>query len=408
MGSVTVRVRLFAILRERAPSKAEREHEKRNRGFPAYTTSAGWLGYSDDKLRRLCQEAVDAGYQHVKLKVGANLTEDIRRLTIAREVLGPDRALMIDANQLWDQTLFTVDGLPAGTPVRIATLDAYTGTVWAAGEAVNQPGQQRNGFQRVGPRIVQPVTAGRPETTVRVTIEAAYAASDDVNPRMPGPRAATRSGAGAVEVGKRAARLLDDRKQGRVVPHLGARVDRRLDADLESLQLPSLGIDGCLHLGLGLAGLLAELRLQLLELGPGILGFARELLVEHLAGKPAERRGAQQAETSLDRGDPVLVDLCHDRRLARRQCCRDLVDDITVESRGEQVVEDAAGTADVGADRHADRTAQQPDQPAGHDADQGADRSTVRRLADVDAALGVPRLDQPVCQITAGSDEERA
>ena len=90
-----------------------------------------------------------------------------------------------DANQLWDQTLLTVHGLPAGVPVRLATLDAYTGTVWAASETVNLAGQQRNGFQRVGPRIVRPATAGRTETTVRVTVEAAYAVSDDVSAWLP-------------------------------------------------------------------------------------------------------------------------------------------------------------------------------------------------------------------------------
>ena len=68
----------------------------------ARPTSAGWLGYPDDKLRRLCQEAVDAGFEYVKLKVGRDLQDDIRRLRIAREVLGPDRRLMIDANQIWD------------------------------------------------------------------------------------------------------------------------------------------------------------------------------------------------------------------------------------------------------------------------------------------------------------------
>jgi L-fuconate dehydratase len=60
------------------------------------------LGYSDDKLRRLLQEAVDQGYRHVKLKVGANVDDDIRRLAIAREVIGWDANLMIDANQVWD------------------------------------------------------------------------------------------------------------------------------------------------------------------------------------------------------------------------------------------------------------------------------------------------------------------
>ncbi|SDT28194.1 L-fuconate dehydratase [Friedmanniella luteola] len=71
-------------------------------GYPCYTTSAGWLGYSDEKLRRLCQEAVDEGYRYLKLKIGASLEDDLRRCAIAREVIGPDRHLMIDANQVWD------------------------------------------------------------------------------------------------------------------------------------------------------------------------------------------------------------------------------------------------------------------------------------------------------------------
>jgi len=71
-------------------------------GYPCYTTSPGWLGYDDDKLRRLCQEAVDAGFNHVKLKVGRDKADDIRRLRIARQVLGPNRKLMIDANQVWE------------------------------------------------------------------------------------------------------------------------------------------------------------------------------------------------------------------------------------------------------------------------------------------------------------------
>ncbi|MEO8119349.1 MAG: enolase C-terminal domain-like protein, partial [Rhodoferax sp.] len=71
-------------------------------GYPCYTTSAGWLGYDDDKLRRLCQEAVDAGFNHIKLKVGRDKADDIRRLRIARETLGPERQLMIDANQIWE------------------------------------------------------------------------------------------------------------------------------------------------------------------------------------------------------------------------------------------------------------------------------------------------------------------
>ncbi|WP_394790405.1 L-fuconate dehydratase [Rhodoferax sp.] len=92
----------LALLTERAAGKAERLAILQREGYPCYTTSAGWLGYGDEKLRRLCQEAVDAGFNHVKLKVGRDKEDDIRRLRIAREVLGPNRQLMIDANQVWD------------------------------------------------------------------------------------------------------------------------------------------------------------------------------------------------------------------------------------------------------------------------------------------------------------------
>ncbi|MEN0137533.1 MAG: enolase C-terminal domain-like protein [Rhodococcus sp. (in: high G+C Gram-positive bacteria)] len=92
----------LALLREKEPTRERRIAELEANGYPCYTTSAGWLGYSDDKLRRLCAEAVAAGYRHVKLKVGANLADDVRRCRIAREVIGDEVALMIDANQVWD------------------------------------------------------------------------------------------------------------------------------------------------------------------------------------------------------------------------------------------------------------------------------------------------------------------
>lgn len=92
----------LAIFRRAEAGKAERLEVLKARGYPCYTTSAGWLGYSDEKLRRLCQEAKDAGFKHVKMKVGHDLDDDIRRLRIAREVLGPDIRLMIDANQVWE------------------------------------------------------------------------------------------------------------------------------------------------------------------------------------------------------------------------------------------------------------------------------------------------------------------
>ena len=92
----------LALLRDAAVGKAGRVATLQAEGYPCYTTSAGWLGYSDEKLRQLAQEAVDAGFNHIKLKVGRDLQDDIRRLTVAREVLGPDRHLMIDANQVWE------------------------------------------------------------------------------------------------------------------------------------------------------------------------------------------------------------------------------------------------------------------------------------------------------------------
>ena len=90
------------LLTARAAGKAERIEQLSESGYPCYTTSAGWLGYDDDKLRRLCQEAVDAGFSHIKLKVGRDLEDDKRRVAIARDVLGPHRQLMIDANQVWE------------------------------------------------------------------------------------------------------------------------------------------------------------------------------------------------------------------------------------------------------------------------------------------------------------------
>jgi len=108
----------LTLLTNRAAGKAARIADLETTGFPCYTTSAGWLGYPDEKLRRLAQEAVDAGFDYIKLKVGRDLEDDIRRLTIAREVLGPDRKLMIDANQVWDvpQAIEWVNALAFAKP----------------------------------------------------------------------------------------------------------------------------------------------------------------------------------------------------------------------------------------------------------------------------------------------------
>lgn len=90
------------ILRRLAPTKAAREAEMLCDGHPAYTTSAGWMGYDDAKIRRLCQEGMAAGWRHFKLKVGADIDDDVRRAAIVRATIGPDMALMVDANQRWD------------------------------------------------------------------------------------------------------------------------------------------------------------------------------------------------------------------------------------------------------------------------------------------------------------------
>lgn len=92
----------FRLLKAQESSRAERVSELLATGYPAYTTGPGWLGYDDEKLARLCAEARDRGYPQVKLKVGANLDDDIRRMGIARDVLGPDFLIAIDANQRWD------------------------------------------------------------------------------------------------------------------------------------------------------------------------------------------------------------------------------------------------------------------------------------------------------------------
>ena len=92
----------LALLEKRAATRAERENELLRDGYPAYITSAGWLGYDDDKIRALCADAIAAGWTHFKIKVGADLADDVRRARVVREQIGPDRKLMLDANQVWD------------------------------------------------------------------------------------------------------------------------------------------------------------------------------------------------------------------------------------------------------------------------------------------------------------------
>ncbi|MGW8767222.1 enolase C-terminal domain-like protein [Streptomyces sp. NPDC055815] len=89
------------ILRRAEPGRAERRRRLLTEGYPAYTTSPGWLGYTDERLIRLAKEAVADGFSLIKLKVGADPADDLRRLALAREAVGPDIRIAVDANQAW-------------------------------------------------------------------------------------------------------------------------------------------------------------------------------------------------------------------------------------------------------------------------------------------------------------------
>ena len=105
------------LLRAARPGRDERIARLRQRGYPAYTTSPGWLGYSDDKLVRLAREAVADGYPQIKLKVGADRDDDVRRLALARRTVGDDIRIAVDANQRWD-VAEAVDWMTALAPYR--------------------------------------------------------------------------------------------------------------------------------------------------------------------------------------------------------------------------------------------------------------------------------------------------
>jgi L-fuconate dehydratase len=107
------------ILDRKAPGKSAREAEMRRDGYPAYTTSTGWLGYPDEKVRRLCREAVAQGWTAFKMKVGQSLADNERRAGLMREEIGPSRKLMMDANQCWDV------GEAVGQMKRLARFDPW-------------------------------------------------------------------------------------------------------------------------------------------------------------------------------------------------------------------------------------------------------------------------------------------
>ncbi|HEY7938129.1 MAG TPA: L-fuconate dehydratase [Candidatus Limnocylindrales bacterium] len=109
----------LAILRAAQPGRAERRAELLRDGYPAYTTSIGWLGYDDAKIRRLCREALAAGWTRFKMKVGGDVEDDVRRMRIVRAEIGPDRMLAVDANQVWDV------GEAINWMARLAEFDPY-------------------------------------------------------------------------------------------------------------------------------------------------------------------------------------------------------------------------------------------------------------------------------------------
>jgi L-fuconate dehydratase len=92
----------LALLKERSACKETRLQQLKQHGYPAYTTSAGWFGFGDDKIRQLCREALNQGWTHFKLKVGGDPVDDLRRARLVRAEIGPVNKLMMDANQKWD------------------------------------------------------------------------------------------------------------------------------------------------------------------------------------------------------------------------------------------------------------------------------------------------------------------
>lgn len=92
----------LSLLERQAPTRSARAAALAADGYPAYITSAGWLGYDDDKIKTQCAAAVADGWQALKMKVGQDIADDVRRATLVRHAIGPDRLLMVDANQVWD------------------------------------------------------------------------------------------------------------------------------------------------------------------------------------------------------------------------------------------------------------------------------------------------------------------
>ena len=111
----------FEMLDRQAPTKAAREAELLTIGYPAYTTSAGWMGYSDERVRTACRDGMAEGWTHFKVKVGADPADDIRRVGVVRDTIGPSLTLMVDANQRWgvDEAIARMDELKEFKPLWI-------------------------------------------------------------------------------------------------------------------------------------------------------------------------------------------------------------------------------------------------------------------------------------------------
>ncbi|MEH6641209.1 L-fuconate dehydratase [Vreelandella glaciei] len=111
----------ICLLRRQSSGKAAREAEMRSDGYPGYTTSAGWLGYSDEKVRGLAREALAEGWTHFKQKIGGDIEEDARRAALLRDEIGWDNVLMMDANQVWevDETITKMRRLAEFDPLWI-------------------------------------------------------------------------------------------------------------------------------------------------------------------------------------------------------------------------------------------------------------------------------------------------
>jgi len=125
LGDALTRDEAVSILERGREGRDERIDGLRRFGYQAYSTAPGWLGYSDDTLAELCAQAVADGFTQVKLKVGANLDDDKRRLTIAREVVGEETAIAIDANQVWDVPT-AISWVSELAPYRLAWIEEPT------------------------------------------------------------------------------------------------------------------------------------------------------------------------------------------------------------------------------------------------------------------------------------------